>query len=147
VSTNSKPIILSDINIERFLSKIDVDQSSGCWIWRGGRVDGYGLFRTKAGPVRPHRVSFRVFKGELTAGLVVDHKCMNTACVNPDHLREVTVKVNNIENSNCPSALNAQKTECSRGHEYTKESTRIYRGERNCRICERIRSGQRLRAR
>jgi hypothetical protein len=38
------------------------------------------------------------------------------------------------------AALNAARTTCSRGHEYTGTSMYLYRGERVCRIAERARN-------
>ena len=35
------------------------------------------------------------------------------------------------------------RTRCPRGHEYTPENTRVYRGSRNCRACDKIRSAER----
>lgn len=34
------------------------------------------------------------------------------------------------------------KTRCKRGHRFTKENTRVYRGERYCRACDRDRAAQ-----
>lgn len=34
-----------------------------------------------------------------------------------------------------PAQVNARKTHCKRGHEFTDQNTRHYRGERHCRAC------------
>jgi hypothetical protein len=70
-----------------------------------------------------------------SAGLQVDHLCKNRACVNLAHLEAVTGQENN-QRSGSPSALNAVKTHCVNGHEYTEANT--YRdkiGRRSCQIC------------
>jgi hypothetical protein len=65
--------------------------------------------------------------------------------VNPDHLEVVTGAVNNAR-SNSPSAVNARKTHCNRGHEFTSENTYWaspkkphLRRTRRCRECQRMR--------
>jgi hypothetical protein len=62
--------------------------------------------------------------------------CRNRACVNPNHLRQVTPKINTIENSNSIQAINSKKTHCKRGHSLTgynllKQSDNY----RRCRKC------------
>jgi hypothetical protein len=37
-----------------------------------------------------HRVSFETFKGPIPEGLEVDHTCVNSLCINPEHLDAVT---------------------------------------------------------
>ena len=78
---------------ERFWAK--VDKSGECWVWLGARkTRGYGTFWDGNRVVAAHRYSYELAKGDLTDGLVLDHRCRNTSCVNPAHLRQVTQKQN-----------------------------------------------------
>lgn len=64
---------------------------SGCWEWRGAKTwHGYGVYRGR----NTHRIMFERVRGSLTKGLVLDHLCRNPPCMNPDHLEEVTHRVN-----------------------------------------------------
>lgn len=77
--------------------KYIVDERSGCWIWIGAKADtGYGV--TNVGGYKlqyAHRISWEIFVGPIPAGLHVDHKCRNRACINPEHLEPVTQLINN----------------------------------------------------
>lgn len=80
-------------------------------------------------------------RGAIPEGKVIDHLCRNGACVNPGHLEPVTVRENTLRGVG-PSAVNAAKTHCLRGHQFTEENT--YRPpkephKRKCRECGRIR--------
>jgi len=112
---------------------------SGCWLWFGNASkSGYGQFTYKRVPIRAHRGSYMVHKGEIPEGMVIDHLCRNTYCINPDHLECVTQRENTMRGLG-PSSLNAKKTHCKRGHELTPENIYSYAGERNCRVCRRMR--------
>ena len=129
--------------IARFNSKVEPVPWSGCWIWTGGLFStGYGQFNRANGrsggqPLQAHRVSYELHIGPIPDGLVIDHMCRQKMCVNPAHLRAVTTRVNAIENSDSWSAVNARKTHCMRGHEFTSENTLPVRGGRACRECKR----------
>lgn len=66
-------------------SKVD---ANGCWVWQRSKIgNGYGSIAIgKQQADYAHRVSYRVFKGEIPDGHVVMHHCDIPACCNPDHL-------------------------------------------------------------
>lgn len=73
-----------------------VDKSDSCWTWTGAHDGGapYGRIKDGGKLVRAHRVSFEIHNGPIPEGVVVDHICHNTLCVNPDHLRLGTTQWN-----------------------------------------------------
>lgn len=146
------------------MAKVSV-QENGCWLWtgallksnaRGYRVSGgYGIFR---GPgmktARAHRVSYEHHVGPIPDGMTLDHRCHTSdptcpggntcphrACVNPAHL-DVTTRKRNVLMGSGPTAVNAVKTHCIHGHEFTEANTRWYSNHtmRSCRECARLRA-------
>lgn len=110
---------------------------SGCIVWTGGKSAGYGRIYHN-GRTRPaHRVAFETFRGEILAGLDINHLCRNKACINTVHLEAVT----RSENLRFDYAIkpwgnqNTVKTHCQRGHEYAGANLRIVRGKRYCKEC------------
>lgn len=119
-----------------------------CWIWTGTKnTMGYGQLWV-GGPERlalAHRVSMQLHglpvppPGRDIKNGVIDHKCNVHACVNPAHLHVVTQKVNTHRGTS-PFAVNALKTHCIHGHEFTPENTkRNASGYRECLACYRLR--------
>lgn len=112
------------------------DAASDCWVlpiplnsegyatvWRGERTQF------------AHRLAYVAFRGPIPAGLQIDHLCRNRACVNPAHMETVTSRENTIRGEG-PTAVNARKSHCIHGHEFTPENTYASpSGRRVCRAC------------
>jgi len=75
----------------------DVDDGSGCWIWRG-RVDwfGYPMIKFNAKQTRVHRAIWEIHNGiDFPANMNALHSCDTPSCMNPEHIRPGT-QVENI---------------------------------------------------
>lgn len=95
----NKVRLIKNDDTSRFWAK--VVKSDSCWRWSGhiNSKTGYGLFRLGKGATTPHRYSYKIHKGEIPDGIVIDHICHNRACVNPDHLRLATLSQNQENHS------------------------------------------------
>ena len=82
-----------------------------------------------------HRVSYKIFVGEIPKGKELDHLCRNPACVNPRHMEAVSHRENLRRSPSGAPAFHRSKTHCPQGHPYDKENTVVYRGMRYCRAC------------
>jgi hypothetical protein len=130
--------------------KISRNGAGGCWPWTGARnSSGYGVIRIDDKTQQAHRVTYERFVGPIPDGMELDHLCRVRHCVNPAHLEPVT-RHENWRRGEAPSAVNARKTHCDSGHEFTPENTYVKpRGGRECRTCmsERRRRAYRARKR
>lgn len=131
---------------DRFLAKIKLDQSTGCWLWTGF-VDKAGYARLRKGgrdePVLyAHVYAWEWKNGPVPAGLELDHVrergCIHRHCVNPAHLEAVTHAAN-LHRGLSPMMLAHAAGTCTRGHPadeyaYRRKSTGniVY-----CRACRR----------
>lgn len=120
----------------------------GCWQVAGPRYFGYGRWRRSTA----HRAIYLEVVGPIPDGYQVDHLChdpqecepgegcTHRGCINPDHLEAVSPAVNTYRSGN-PFAVNARKTHCKRGHEFTPENTTLAKSnasgrfQRVCRKC------------
>lgn len=127
-------------NAQAFWDKVDMTPNPTlCWIWRGPvNADGYGRFTPGSSTQKSaHRVTYEEVFGPIPTGLQLDHRCRNRTCVNPLHLEPVTAR-ENVMRGNGRAAINARKTHCVAGHEYTPANTYHSKGgHRSCRACKR----------
>jgi hypothetical protein len=139
--------------IDRALEQIIV-HPLGCWIYTGGlNGAGYGLIG-EGRRVRwlVHRLVYTDWFGPIPEGMDLDHLCRVTACCNPAHLEPVT-KAENARRqwaaggaARSFAGVNAAKTHCPHGHEYSPENTRVKQGRRYCRTCVNARRRAKRRA-
>lgn len=138
--------------IARFMAKVAPDEETGCWIWTGAIAKdtpevkrGYGIFwggeyNEKGQPVMgmAHKWAYEHFVGPVPEGLTLDHTCRRRNCVRPEHLDPVTQRENTMRGIG-PSAINAEKTHCLRGHPLSGENLYVPPGggRRGCRTCRR----------
>lgn len=137
----------------RFWQKVDKSGPGGCWLWTGALRSGYGVMWQDGTTINAHRYSL-ILAGrpppENVEDGVVDHMCRVTRCVNPAHLRIVSLRVNALENNDSAVARCANRLTCINGHPRTPENTGSFvvkapvnrhgnrgkpRTTRYCRIC------------
>lgn len=131
-----------DVLRRRIRAKVKI--VNGCWIWQRAinKVTGYSHISAYGKSTTAHRLSYRLFKGEIPEGTEIDHLCRVRACCNPDHLEAVTHRVN-LERSPLHIMFNDEfrylagspkQTHCKNGHELTPEN-RGHHGR--CKTCSR----------
>lgn len=129
-----------DLIVDRALTSEErfwpnVQPTGFCWLWTAGQNGaGYGSFSFEGRDSLAHRVAYELLVGPIPEGLVLDHLCRITLCVNPDHLDPVTQAVN-MERGRVRAAKRAI-THCPSGHEYAGRN--LYTppaGGRYCRTC------------
>lgn len=85
----------------RLFSHVDRRGPDECWMWQGShnrprRGTPYGTFLFQ-GRTRPAHVASYLLAhgtGSIPPGMVLDHLCKHTLCVNPAHLEPVTQEEN-----------------------------------------------------
>lgn len=124
----------------RFWRHVD-RASAGCWFWQGGMsTGGYGRFRLPDRTVKAHTVAYELLIGPVPRAQLLDHLCLNPPCVNPWHLDPVAERTNILRGTS-PTANNARKVRCKRGHELPPPNAR---GWRECQHKRARRRGERL---
>lgn len=136
--------------LDRFLAKVEMPSGpDGCWIWIAAKSKaGYGKFwfGPERGQGEAHRFSYETFVGPIPADLELDHfRCDRRDCVNPYHVRPVTVRENSLR-GNGFAARNRAKTHCPAGHPLelgNLRADRLRTGRRTCLTCARERERNR----
>lgn len=128
--------------LDRFWSKVNYlgkwslvnKEWSQCWEWTGGVCGkGYGNFWLGNKCYGSHRWIYIQLHGPLDSKIELDHLCRNKICVRDSHLEPVSHKENVLRGIG-PTAINAHKDTCSKGHLLIQDGTR--RNQRYCRECD-----------
>lgn len=109
------------LNLDWFYQQAEIT-STGCWLWERTDKEGYPYF----GKLRLNRFIFKLVNGPISSSVEVHHTCLNTACINPNHLQALTNAEHHIAHT---------MTHCRRGHLFTSENTRYQGRQRLCRTC------------
>jgi hypothetical protein len=148
--------------LERFNSHVtdgtNTYNGSLCRHWTGGLTGGYGSFHNGVRTVRAHRWAYEQRVGPFPI------TCISTTCATTLtpiakvarrayivdtsthlHMQAIVLKTN-VRRGKSASAVNATKTHCVNGHEFTPDNTYWRNTERGCNICRlaRVRSDRQL---
>lgn len=103
----------------RIIGSIKISDKS-CWEWQKSKSkQGYGQCGFLGKVHLAHRISWKVFNGDLYPNILVLHKCDNPSCVNPEHLFLGTDK-DNVMDSILKNRFHRAKGE---QHHFSKYST------------------------
>lgn len=119
------------------LSMVRFGGPDECWPFTGkgrkGRKLEYGGVRYLGKWEMAHRAAYDVLRGTLPP--VLHHTCPNKLCCNPAHMIGKESQAEHIHEPGHAAAVNAGKTHCPNGHEYTARNTYVNNGSRSCREC------------
>jgi hypothetical protein len=78
--------------VDKFWGKVDKN-ADGCWYWLGSTLpSGYPHLTFGGESVYAHRLSYVWAGGRLKDGKVLTQSCGHKACVNPEHLEQITYR-------------------------------------------------------
>lgn len=128
--------------VDWLMCSVIPEPNSGCWLWLGKMRHGYGVATVEMKEIPAHRFSYELLRGPIKKGLVIDHLCRVTLCVNPGHLEPVTIAENNRRGIGpaLTRLRNIGLTHCPNGHPYSGGNLYLApTGYRDCKICQRQR--------
>ena len=144
---SSRPYVVKRIPVvDRILARILIDPTTGCWVWQGALVKGYGYVSAWSEDqerwVRryTHVVMWEHSHGPVPAGKVLDHRCENPPCCNPDHLFVNERVANILRTSRMVNHVSHRENRCKRDHPLVGANVRWKKnGTRCCRTCDKLR--------
>jgi hypothetical protein len=121
--------------IDARLSEVKIVGKFSCWrLPKKPHWSGYVHIWQGSHQRVAHRVIYEYLIGFVKKGLELDHLCRNRWCCNPDHLEQVTRKVN-VMRGLVPGI---RTTRCPQGHLYEGDNLYVRpNGHRSCRTCTR----------
>lgn len=128
---------------ERLAEKYIPEPNTGCFLWLGMlHKQGYGVIKIGKKNRLAHVVAYELEFGPVPLGFELDHViCSNPPCINPLHMKVATHR-ENVLRGRSPSAINARKTICRRGHLKIPEN--VYPRNGGCRHCVKHRNQERV---
>jgi hypothetical protein len=85
--TPSKPFLKGPYPENAFADLVVKHGPKLCWGWRGDfDHEGRPVYKFQ----KAYRVSYALYRGPITGGEDIHHKCFNRQCVNPAHLQKLT---------------------------------------------------------
>jgi 5-methylcytosine-specific restriction endonuclease McrA len=137
----------------RFWSHVDKDgpipernpELGPCWAWTACTDRrGHGMFQVAGSSARAARYGCQMAGIPIPPGFLLYHLCENAGCVNYESHIEIVPQRISILRGASVAAVNARKTCCDRGHEYSETNTCIRSdGARSCRLCPAISAKER----
>jgi hypothetical protein len=74
--------------LAQFVPYFSESELSECWVWRGEKTDeGYGVVQYMSQRLPAHVISFCHYRYPLMENMSLSHRCKNTLCMNPYHLK------------------------------------------------------------
>lgn len=135
---HGKPVTFPSL-AQRFYGYVNRGAPDECWMWTGGRANGYGAMSVGSLVVKAHRVAFLLANGYMPVDDVL-HSCDVPLCCNPAHLREGTHQQNMDDMAERGRRKGPPiKEVCPQGHPKIGDNLLVYTyngsTQRKCRIC------------
>jgi len=125
------------ISVEQKLRR-KTNYVNGCWIYSGQPSARYADVKVNKKRIGIHRWAYEHFIKNILEGFQIGHICKNTKCWNPEHLRAVTPKENQLNNWVIQKSI--AKTHCDYGHLFSSKNIYWYNGHRRCKTCRALSS-------
>jgi hypothetical protein len=86
---------ISEEEIEDFLSMLQVDTETDCYLWQGAKSpNGYGVVSIGGKPISTHRLAWLLTMDDDPEGFYCCHTCDRKDCCNTAHMFLGTAKQN-----------------------------------------------------